>query len=360
MRVSAAEARAAVEDTARQLEQLARRTEKAGEDAKSEDLKKIAGQLQQRADRLRAEAKDAGEAQKAALREISALEDLVRDMQKQPAASQEMQELAKALEQSEQTKQAAEALKSGDLAKAAEELEKSLRDLAATKDERTPEQVKNALEQALKHLAEQQKLSEQMQQLAQQMRQPGAGSKTMQQLAKILQQMGKGQQSQPNQGGRQLTEQEAKNLLTELQNMKFGEGQDGQQNQDGKSGGRVTMQSFDEKAQKQPGQGGDSPTASGSPGSDHDTGTTETPFGIETQRAAKNAKSHQLAGRLGDGETLQQFLPSAGDTSKSSRRYRELYQAMAPAAEDAVMQENIPLGSRFFIKRYFESIRPAE
>jgi hypothetical protein len=33
---------------------------------------------------------------------------------------------------------------------------------------------------------------------------------------------------------------------------------------------------------------------------------------------------------------------------------------MAPAAEDAVQQENIPLGSRLLIKRYFEAIRPKE
>ena len=47
-------------------------------------------------------------------------------------------------------------------------------------------------------------------------------------------------------------------------------------------------------------------------------------------------------------------------SSKSSRRYKEIYDAMAPAAEDAAQQENIPLGSRFFIRRYFESIRPKE
>ena len=61
-----------------------------------------------------------------------------------------------------------------------------------------------------------------------------------------------------------------------------------------------------------------------------------------------------------EGETLQQMLPTTGDTSRSNRRYKELYGAMAPAAQDAVVQENIPLGSRFLIKRYFESIRPAE
>jgi hypothetical protein len=54
------------------------------------------------------------------------------------------------------------------------------------------------------------------------------------------------------------------------------------------------------------------------------------------------------------------MLPSAGDASKSARKFKELYEAMAPAAEDAVQQENIPLGSRFLVRRYFESIRPKE
>ncbi len=63
---------------------------------------------------------------------------------------------------------------------------------------------------------------------------------------------------------------------------------------------------------------------------------------------------------MGDGESMQQSLQSAGDHSKSNRGYKNLYEAMAPAAQDAVLQENIPLGSRFLIKRYFESIRPQE
>ena len=33
---------------------------------------------------------------------------------------------------------------------------------------------------------------------------------------------------------------------------------------------------------------------------------------------------------------------------------------MAPAAQDAVEQEAIPLGSRQHIRKYFEAIRPAE
>jgi hypothetical protein len=63
---------------------------------------------------------------------------------------------------------------------------------------------------------------------------------------------------------------------------------------------------------------------------------------------------------FGDGSSLQEFMQSAGAGGKSTRAYRELYGVMAPAAQDAVEQENIPLGSRFYIRKYFEAIRPPE
>ena len=67
-----------------------------------------------------------------------------------------------------------------------------------------------------------------------------------------------------------------------------------------------------------------------------------------------------LRGQLGEGESLSQLLPAAGGDDKARRRYKELYEAVLPAAEEAVLQENIPLGSRYFIRRYFEAIRPED
>jgi hypothetical protein len=157
--------------------------------------------------------------------------------------------------------------------------------------------------------------------------------------------------------GKPLDEQSLKNLLAALQNLKFGEGQPARpQSGDGPPKGLVMMQGSDPK----PGEGGDPRIPSGQPGSEKDTGTTDSPFGKDQNAPARDGQQQSLAGRLGEGETLQQFLPGVADASKSKRRYKELYEAMAPAAEDAVVQENIPLGSRFFIKRYFESIRPRE
>jgi len=363
-----ADARAGVEDTAKKLEELARQTQQANAQTPSEELKKMAERLKQGAEQLRAQASTPEDAAKAAMRELSALEQLAQEMQKSPAgaSAEEMKKLAEALEKNDATKDAAEALKTGDLKKAAEALEQAEQKLAEQKDERTEEEIRKELEKALQRLAEQKQLSEAMQKLAQQMQrsapqQGGHSSEAMKQLAQLLRQLQQGQgQGEPQQGGEGgKNAQTLESLLAALQNMKYGEGEKGGKPQQGQGSGMVAMQSF---ASPMPGQNahGDPNMPSGHPGSERDEGTTDSVFGKDRQEAGKEAQARQLTGRLGEGESLQQFVPSAGDHSKSNRRYKELYNAMAPAAEDAVLQENIPLGSRFFIKRYFEAIRPQE
>ena len=362
-------AQAEVEDTAKKLEELARQTAKANEETNVEELEKLAEHLKRSAEQLRANATNPADAAKSALRELSALEQMVQELQKAQAVSpEEMKELAKALAENDATKEAAKAMESGDPAKAAEELEKAMQQLALNKDERTEQQIQQALEQALKRLAQQKQLSEAMQKLAQEMQRAqaekgGLSSEAMKQLAQMLKQLPRGQRSQQNQGGQQK-EQTLQQLLAALQNMKYGEG-DGKPGGDPKPGdaktqGLVAMQSFAPGNKDGEPGAGDLRMPSGQPGSERDTGTTDSPFGKERNDPGKEALAKQLTGRLGEGESLSQFLPSAGDDSKSGRRYKELYEAMAPAAEEAVLQENIPLGSRFFIKRYFESIRPKE
>ena len=363
-----AAAHASVEDTAKQLEQLARETAKASEQNKAEELKKLAEQLQRSAEQLRANATNPEDAKKSALRELSALEQMVQEMQKSPAAltPEEMKALAKALAENDATKEAAKALEAGDTEKAAQELETAMQKLAEQKDDATSEEVRKAIEQAMKELAAQKELSEAMKQLAQQMKnaspqQGGNSSEAAKQLADMLRKMAQGKSGQQSSSGKQ-SEQTLESLLAALQNMKSGEGQEQPSNQppSGQPSSGVKMQSF---AQSNPsGAPGDGNPLlpSGHPGSEHDTGTTDSPFGKDPTAAGKDAKKEQVSGRPGEGDSLQQSLTSAGTHGKSNRGYKNLYEAMAPAAQDAVLQENIPLGSRFFIKRYFEAIRPQE
>ena len=355
--VARAAAQEEIAGTVAQLEQLAKETDKASDQAQSDELKRIAQQLKRSAENLRAGADKSGEASRNALKELSALEQMIaemRDASKQ-LTPDELQALAEALAEQEATKEAAAAMQAGRMADAAKELQE-----AGEKSGRDAEEAAQALKEALQRLAEKKQLSEQLEKLAKQLQQAGGkGQQALQRLAEMLRKMPaqKGQSTtQPSSGKK--SQQTLESLLAALQNMKFGDGQP--KNQAGTP--------LDGKGQPalafQPGPEAGAPDGSllipgGKPGSERDTGTTDTPFG-EQGSAAGNADAQQLAGRMGEGETLQQFLPSAGDASTSNRRYRELYDAMAPAAEDALVQENIPLGSRFFIKRYFESIRPSE
>ena len=348
-----------VNPTAQQLEQLARQIEKTLDPAKDEELKKIAGQLRKSAEQLRAQDNGADEAAKAALRELSNLEQMLQQMQKPPAdaSPEEMKRLAEALAKNDATKPAAEAMKAGNLAEAAKELEEAAKQPGRDEAEKT-------LREALERLAKQRELSEAMQQLAKQLQQDGgegASSEALQKLAQMLKKMG-GQKSSSGQPGQQPTAEQLKNLLAVLENMKFGEPQEsgGEPKSSGEGNGQLTMQSFAKPNPDGSGQPDGSSIPSGLPGSEHDTGTTETPFGKKPGDPAGKGNDAALKGRLNEGESLSQLLPTVGDTSKSARRYKELYEALAPFAEEAVVQENIPLGSRFLIKRYFESIRPKE
>jgi chemotaxis protein histidine kinase CheA len=352
-RAAAEAAQRETEPTANRLEQLAKEIEKTNDPEREAELKKLAEQLRKSAERLRAQDNGAEEAAKAALRELSSLEQMLAQMQKPPASAspEEMKELAKALEKNDATKDAAQAMKEGKLAEAGNKLED------AAKQELTKQEAEKALKDALDRLASQRALSEALQQLAKQLQQSGGGqsSDALQKLAQMLKQMGS---TEGGKGGKPMTEQMLKDLLAAIEGMKFGENKNpsGNPQAPGDGDGKITIQAFG----KPDGGAPDSPSQipAGRPGSERDLGTTETPFGKTAAERRDEGDESAAKGRLGEGESLSQLLPTAGDTSKPQRRYKELYEAMAPAAEEAVVQENIPLGSRFFIKRYFESIRP--
>jgi hypothetical protein len=289
---------------------------------------------------------------KNALRELSALEAAIRAAQKENGPAPELAALAEALKQAGQSNDAADAMQRGDFEKAAAQIGQA----AADPDAR--EKLAQALREALEKMqgAQGGEMMRQMEQAAQSAQQR---SQALQRLAEMLRQMGgSGQRPQQRSG---ISSEAARQLLSMLQDMKSGPS-------DGKQGGRP----MDGKFAPSPGQQGggkdkppveivaNSDIPSGRPGSEHDLGTTETPFGNEQAPKAGAGEQGRLEGVLGEGESRQSLVSAAGGAGKAGQRYRALYDAMAPDAEQAVAHENIPPGSRFFVRRYFETIRPAE
>ena len=371
--------------TVQQLESLAKQLEKKS--AAEDEARKLAERLRQAAEQLRAEAKEGRDGEKAALRELSKLEQLVKEMRQQHAATpEELKALADSLAQQEQTKEAAVEMKRGNFAEAAKKLDE------AAKNPETAEQAEKSLERALEYLSQQkEQLSKQMEQLRDNARQASANGERqqlLQQLSQALNELqkqgklakgkdGKGgekqeqQQPQPKAGGKEMTDDDLKKMLGALQNLKNNEGPAGddaegepQPGGDEQGEGQIRISNF---GGKEPGgtqsgteeKGEQFPT--GQPGDKDEKGTTKDPFGQQQTAAAESSKDSQAKGRLGTGESLSAMVPSApAADEKTKRRYRELYQAASADAEAAVLQESIPLGSRFLIKRYFESIRPRE
>lgn len=379
-------AQARVEGQAQTLEQIAADLAKAAETRSDEELAKLAKEMQERAARLKDRAAKDRNADQLALREISALEAMLREMQQNanaPKASpEELAALAEALARSPEGKDAAEALKRGDAPGAGRQLEDLLQKLKQRGDaaKQMEELARSMQEQAGKLSAEQKnEVARQMEQAAQ-AAEAGRSEQVqqlLQRLADLLKQTGKtgatgGKSGQPKPGegsGAQsarlpLNAKTLQELINALEKLKQSGGAD-KDAADAASRALLRIPLPDPDGQSAPPGGAPKPEdgdrPGGQPGTEKDRGTSERLFSDQAPDAkAGEGPARRLEGLLGDGASLQEFMQSAGAGGKSTKAYRELYGVMAPAAQDAVEQENIPLGARVYVRKYFEAIRPPE
>ena len=106
---------------------------------------------------------------------------------------------------------------------------------------------------------------------------------------------------------------------------------------------------------------------SGRPGDGIGGGTDPNPFGALTNLDSFR-QLERIRGVQGTGESTVETteVPIAGDPTTSTDgqstedSYKEVYTKYHKLSEDALSQEQIPLGYRFYVKRYFESIKPKE
>lgn len=102
------------------------------------------------------------------------------------------------------------------------------------------------------------------------------------------------------------------------------------------------------------------------PGPGIGTGTDSNPLGTLTQLDGSR-QLERITGVQGDGdstiEEITQTLVAENPASTGAQTvesYEEAYTKYQKFSEDALAQEQIPLGYRFYVKRYFESIKPIQ
>lgn len=326
------------------LEKLVKQIDAAPAPAQSEEWKQIAAEMRKSIARWRDPAAAKSDANKTALSELSSWQDALEKISAGQAPKSDLAALADALQKSNVTKAAADSVRSGDLRAAADALEKLLNQAAQIAAAMPPaRESPSALAQAMSELS----------------RAAGSPDRAQQALRNLADTLRRNAGSSEPSGAARQNLQAA---LSALQELKFGNSRN--------SSGTPESAPVDQADAPTPGHGlvvtqstaanpGAPPAGENASRAD-ERGTTKTPWGTEQKRSAEAPAALDLAGALGDGGSLQKLITTHGDAAKSAQHYRQLYDAMAPAAADAVLQEDIPLGSRFFVKRYFESIRPPE
>ena len=67
-----------------------------------------------------------------------------------------------------------------------------------------------------------------------------------------------------------------------------------------------------------------------------------------------------ITGTQGEGPSTVQTSEASAEGQQSAISYKDAYTKYQRLSEDALTQEQIPLGYKFYVKRYFESIKPSD
>lgn len=83
-------------------------------------------------------------------------------------------------------------------------------------------------------------------------------------------------------------------------------------------------------------------------------------LGEEAGRVDANHEEHKITIRQTTGKSSFTQTKVADDGSRAHLGAREVYLAEKRAAEDTIQRQDVPVGYRQYLKRYFDSIQPAD
>ena len=397
-----AEAKRRLEEVQRELAQLSEQAKREQEERRAEAQKKDEWQGKTKEEERTRRSQELQEEErrlKKKLQENPQDEESERRLKK---VQRELEQLEREKQEREQARRELEQLER-DMQKAAEEMQKQL-------DRMSPEQRK-ALE----------KMMEDMQRLQEQLRRMGQGQG--QQGQNGQQKPGQGQQGQGGRGPVTIALGSIKQVLRRVGRTGQGQGQQGQQGQNGQGqgqngqgqqgqGGSGSMKDFMNRAKGQgqgqgqngngdsdvliegegqgkdgqsmvllgqgndpvllpglgmgkggggekgqnPGSGGPGNQPGGErPGTQHDPNFTGDVTQIDSKR-----RLTRVYGKEGAGPTRSETILGAAEKGFASQPYRKVYGDYTAVSERAMTQQRVPPGYRFYVKRYFQMIKPRE
>jgi hypothetical protein len=104
------------------------------------------------------------------------------------------------------------------------------------------------------------------------------------------------------------------------------------------------------------GQRGNGPAREGpGAGVGHDPTTLDDPT-----RLGGTRRTLRVEGQDSQGPTRSEVIVSSAQRGFASRDYRDVYTDYSGHAEEVLERDEIPPGYRFYVRRYFQLIRPRE
>lgn len=362
---------------------------------KLREAKSKGGVDKQQLDKLREALKKAGEdqakrAEALAQRREELKQDLLKQRQKADAGANEQEksllqkkerELERLDREHEQQQKAQRELDRLDreLQKAAEDLMKDL-GLSADDLDGAAEDVNRMARQEMTQ-EEKEQLRQKLEELRETMRQQAQGGSGRMQRLRVFQQRARGQgqdgkgqgQQQPGQGGQQgeggQTGQGEGQGGEQAQGQ--GQGQQGKgqqgQGQGGQGGGEtwVLGPNGEKILMLTKGQGGGSNGSSGGKGPGQGpgwgTGHDENVQGKTATNPKVGTQDTQVEGSdTGQGGSRSEVILGAAERGFASKGYTRVYREYHTVAEEALDKDEIPGGYRFYVRRYFQLIRPRD
>jgi hypothetical protein len=77
-------------------------------------------------------------------------------------------------------------------------------------------------------------------------------------------------------------------------------------------------------------------------------------------RLSAEHETQRVTGQDGQGPTRSEIIREAGQRGFASRSYEKVHAEYARHAESVLESERVPAGYRFYVKRYFQLIRPRD
>lgn len=330
-------------------------------EGRSEELREREEQMNRLLQRQR-EQQETEQDQRLLQRRQRELERLRRDHQDAMEQRRQLDRLQRELDE------AAQALEQNDRSQAAENMEQGAEDLNRMAREQMSGEEMRRMQQQLAELRELIRRQRQAQggqqgqrgqgQQGQQQGQGGQGQSRMDRFVLRARGQGEGEGTPlgvPGEGGRRGQQGQGSEGQGESGDGQGGQGGEREMLVLGGQGEGDAILEIPGLGQQQ-GGGGPGPARQGpGAGIGHDPTMLDDPT-----RLGGSRQTVRIEGQQGQGPTRSEVILSSAQRGFSSRDYRDVYTDYSSHAEEVLEQDEVPPGYRFYVRRYFQLIRPRD